>query len=44
LTLDQTASANHQVITQMRSGSNAFGYSFERVVTVSHSPGSINAV
>jgi pimeloyl-ACP methyl ester carboxylesterase len=44
LTLDQTASAIHQVITQMRSGSNAFEYAFERVVTVSHSLGSINAV
>jgi pimeloyl-ACP methyl ester carboxylesterase len=44
LTLDQTASAIHQVITQLRSGSNATGYAFERVVTVSHSLGSINAV
>src|SRR5215212_5612861 len=43
LTLDQTASAIHQVITQMRSGSNAAGYAFERVVTVGHSLGSINA-
>jgi pimeloyl-ACP methyl ester carboxylesterase len=44
LTLDQTASAIHQVIAQMRSGSNATGHAFERVVTVSHSLGSINAV
>src|SRR5215207_4716409 len=44
LTLDQTASAIHQVITQLRSDSNAVGYAFERVVTVSHSLGSINAV
>jgi pimeloyl-ACP methyl ester carboxylesterase len=44
LTLDQTASAIHQVIAQMRSGSNATGHAFERVATVSHSLGSINAV
>src|SRR5215212_1536151 len=44
LTLHQTASAIHQVITQLRSGSNSVGYAFERVVTVSHSLGSINAV
>lgn len=44
LTLDQTASAIHQVITQMRSDSNPTGYAFERVVTVGHSLGSINAV
>jgi pimeloyl-ACP methyl ester carboxylesterase len=36
LTLDQTASAIHQVITRMRSGSNPTGYAFERVVTVGH--------
>jgi pimeloyl-ACP methyl ester carboxylesterase len=44
VTLDQTASAIHQVITQLRSGSNGAGYAFERVVTVGHSLGSINAV
>lgn len=44
LTLDQTANAIHQVITQLRSDSNATGYAFESVVTVSHSLGSINAV
>jgi pimeloyl-ACP methyl ester carboxylesterase len=44
LTLDQTASAIHQVITQLRAGSGGVGYAFERVVTVSHSLGSINAV
>jgi pimeloyl-ACP methyl ester carboxylesterase len=44
VTLDQTASAVHQVIKQLRSGSNGAGYAFERVVTVSHSLGSINAV
>ena len=44
LTLDNTASAIHQIITQLRTGSNATGYGFERVVTVGHSLGSINAV
>lgn len=44
LTLDQTAGAIHQVVTQLRSDSNAVGYAFERVVTVGHSLGSINAV
>ena len=44
VTLDQTASAIHQVITQLRSGEGGVGYAFERVVTVSHSLGSINAV
>ena len=44
VTLGQTASAIHQVITHLRSGSSGVGYAFERVVTVSHSLGSINAV
>ncbi|HJQ31153.1 MAG TPA: alpha/beta fold hydrolase [Pyrinomonadaceae bacterium] len=44
VTLDQTASAIHQVIAQLRSGSNGVGQAFEKVVTVSHSLGSINAV
>ncbi|HEX8291273.1 MAG TPA: alpha/beta hydrolase [Pyrinomonadaceae bacterium] len=44
LTLDQTASAIHQVITQLRSGAGGVGYAFARVVTVGHSLGSINAV
>ncbi|MFL6337151.1 MAG: alpha/beta hydrolase [Pyrinomonadaceae bacterium] len=44
VTLDQTASAIHQVITRLRAGENATGYAFEKVVTVSHSLGSINAV
>ena len=44
LTLDETTSGIHQVITQLRSGQNAVGYAFEKVVTVSHSLGSINAV
>jgi pimeloyl-ACP methyl ester carboxylesterase len=44
VTLDQTASGIHQVITQLRSGQNATGYAFERVVTVGHSLGTINTV
>ena len=44
VTLDQTASAIHQVIERLRSGENATGYAFEKVVTVGHSLGSINAV
>ena len=44
VTLDLTASGIHQVITRLRSGENGVGYAFERVVTVSHSLGSINAV
>ncbi|HWW77926.1 MAG TPA: alpha/beta fold hydrolase [Pyrinomonadaceae bacterium] len=44
VTLDLTASAIHQVIAQLRSGSNGVGEAFEKVVTVSHSLGSINAV
>jgi hypothetical protein len=44
LTLDNTASAVHQVIAQLRSGAGGVGYAFERVVTVGHSLGSINAV
>src|SRR5215207_1101599 len=43
LTVDNTASAIHQVITQLRAGTGV-GYAFERVVTVGHSLGSINAV
>lgn len=44
VTLEQTASAIHQVIARLRSGENGVGYAFEKVVTVSHSLGSINAV
>jgi pimeloyl-ACP methyl ester carboxylesterase len=44
LTLDQTTSAIHQVITQLRSGAGGVGYAFQRVVTVGHSLGSMNAV
>lgn len=42
LTLDQTASAIHQVIARLRSGDG--GYAFEHVALVGHSLGSINAV
>ena len=44
VTLDQTASGIHQVITRLRSGENGTGYAFERVVTVGHSLGTINAI
>lgn len=44
LTLDQTASAVHQVITRLRAGEGGVGYAFERVVTVGHSLGAINAI
>lgn len=44
LTLDQTASTIHQVITQLRAGEDGLGYAFERVVMVGHSLGSINAI
>src|SRR5215207_4301707 len=44
LTLRQTGSAIHQVITHLRAGSAGAGYAFERVVTVGHSLGAINAI
>lgn len=44
VTLDLTASGIHQVIARLRSGANATGYAFEKVVTVGHSLGSINAI
>ncbi|HKP72578.1 MAG TPA: alpha/beta hydrolase [Pyrinomonadaceae bacterium] len=44
VTLAETASAVHQVISQLRSGGNQLGYAFNRVVLVGHSLGSINAV
>lgn len=44
LTVDQTASAIHQVITQLRAGEGGVGYPFGRVVTVGHSLGAINAI
>ena len=44
VTLEQTASGIHQVITQLRSGENAVGYAFEMVATVGHSLGSINII
>ena len=44
LTLDQTASTIHQVITQLRAGEGGVGYAFSRVVTVGHSLGAMNAI
>ena len=44
VTLDQTASGIHQVITQLRTGQNAVGYAFGKVVTVGHSLGTINVI
>lgn len=44
LTLHQTGSAIHQVITHLRAGSAGVGHAFERVVTVGHSLGAINAI
>lgn len=44
LTVDQTASAIHQVITQLRAGEGGVGYPFGRIVTVGHSLGAINAI
>ncbi len=44
LTLDNTASAIHQIVGQLRSGAGDIGHAFERVVLVGHSLGSINAL
>ena len=44
LTLDQTASTIHQVITQLRAGNGGIGYAFSHVVTVGHSLGAINII
>ena len=44
VTLDQTASGIHQVIARLRSGENAVGYAFQKVVTVGHSLGTINVI
>lgn len=44
LTVDQTASSIHQVITQLRAGQGGVGYAFSRIVTVGHSLGAINAI
>ena len=44
LTLDQTGSAIHQVVAQLRSGAGETRHAFGRVVLVGHSLGSINAV
>lgn len=44
VTLAETASSIHQVIGQMRSGNNALGQAFNKIVLVGHSFGSINAI
>lgn len=44
LTLDNTASAIHQIIGRLRAGGGDIGHAFERVVLVGHSLGSINAL
>jgi pimeloyl-ACP methyl ester carboxylesterase len=44
LTLAETGSAIHQIITRLRSGEGEIGHAFDRVVLVGHSLGSINAV
>jgi pimeloyl-ACP methyl ester carboxylesterase len=44
VTLTATASAIHQVIGQLRAGTSELGYSFNRIVLVGHSLGSINAI
>jgi pimeloyl-ACP methyl ester carboxylesterase len=43
ITLVETATALKQVIDRMRSGDNALGYGFTRIVLVGHSSGSVNA-
>jgi pimeloyl-ACP methyl ester carboxylesterase len=44
LTLDETASAIHQIIGGLRAGAGDLRHAFERIVLVGHSLGSINAV
>lgn len=44
LTLAETTSAIHQIITQLRSGAGDLRHAFDRIVLVGHSLGSINAV
>jgi pimeloyl-ACP methyl ester carboxylesterase len=44
VTLNETASALHQVLGQLRSDNNPLGYTFAKIVLVGHSFGSINAV
>ena len=44
VTLTETTSALHQVLSQLRSSENPIGYGFDRIVLVGHSFGSINAV
>ncbi|HEY0097786.1 MAG TPA: alpha/beta fold hydrolase [Pyrinomonadaceae bacterium] len=44
LTLGETASATHQIISGLRAGAGDIRHPFERVVLVGHSLGSINAL
>lgn len=44
VTLYDTASAIHQVLTALRSGDNPIDRAFDRIVLVGHSAGSVNAI
>jgi len=44
VTLAETTSALHQVLVQLRGGSNPLGYAFAKIVLVGHSFGSLNAI
>ncbi|HKA22931.1 MAG TPA: alpha/beta fold hydrolase [Blastocatellia bacterium] len=44
VTLSETASSLHQVLVQMRNGSNPLDYAFQKIVLVGHSFGSINSI
>lgn len=44
VTLNETTSSIHQVLSQMRSGNNPLGYAFEQIVLVGHSFGGINSI
>jgi pimeloyl-ACP methyl ester carboxylesterase len=44
LTLNETASAVHQIIGRLRTGACDIRHAFERIVLVGHSLGSINAI
>jgi len=44
VTLNETTLSIHQVLAQMRSGSNPLGYAFQQIVLVGHSFGSINSI
>src|SRR5262249_20189174 len=44
VTLAETASSLHQVLTELRNGTSSLGYAFGPIVLVGHSFGSINAI